>query len=265
MSSGSTAPSIVSSPPQGPTAGTMYRPSSQLPGSTTTLASSQLQPQQQMQPPGSTDPFSSISKIPSRQSSPFDYQQRPFPTPMSASSQPSQSQQPSNAPPTSNAAAGADEEEWTFASALPEGSGSLPASNDVTVTNSAINVVFAVSRPTSGEHSLRIIAQFTNNTAQMISDVTFQVAVTRVSIPRNHLLFPNSSYSLYYFHCAFRYAQNFLLFTTPETGFYILRAFHELLFSTSFLFSLLIPPTYALAPSQTQIPQTPTPQNNPIP
>lgn len=126
-----------------------------------------------------SDPFSSITKLPSRQSSPFDYQQRPFPTPTSTPSQLSSSQQPTNRPQTKPA--GGDEEEWTFASALPEGS-ELPASNDVTVTNSAINVVFAVSRPTSGEHSLRIIAQFTNNTAQTIQDVTFQVAVTKVGL-----------------------------------------------------------------------------------
>lgn len=136
-----------------------------------------------MQPQASTDPFSSITKLPSRQSSPFDYQQGAFPTPTSTPSK-LPSQQSTTCAPTANVAATAakeEEEEWTFASALPEGS-ELPASNDITVTNSAVNVVFAVSRPASGEHSLRIITQFTNNTAHMISDVTFQVAVTKVSI-----------------------------------------------------------------------------------
>lgn len=72
-----------------------------------------------------------------------------------------------------------DNEEWTFASSLPETS-ALPASSELTVTNSAVNIVFSVTRPSSAVPSLSILARFSNTTSQPISDLAFQVAVTKV-------------------------------------------------------------------------------------
>ncbi|KAJ8607582.1 hypothetical protein MRB53_040213 [Persea americana] len=71
----------------------------------------------------------------------------------------------------SQAAAHADDE-WTFSSALPD------QPQDITVTNSSIRTVFTVSR--SSETELVINSKISNSIAQPVSDLTFQLAVTKV-------------------------------------------------------------------------------------
>lgn len=112
--------------------------------------------------PAASDPFSSIAKMPSRQSSPFDYQQQPFATPRAKTS----------------LAAGDEDDEWMFSTALPERSEWQTRSKYVVVTRSVIELGFNVSRPHIGD-GLRILAVFSNRTPQVIGAITFQVAVTK--------------------------------------------------------------------------------------
>lgn len=95
-----------------------------------------------------------------------------FPT---SSSQPSQNPAPAAAPKTKAPSA---EDEWDFASALPD-DGHLPTSNQLTVSDTSVKIAFQASR-TAGD-SVAIKAHFSNNTANLITEYAFQVAVTKVS------------------------------------------------------------------------------------
>ncbi|KXS93935.1 hypothetical protein AC578_7079 [Pseudocercospora eumusae] len=119
-----------------------------------------------------SDPFAALN-TPPRQGSPASFQQAPPRSP---------------APPTSSApvdllgigngtsapapapTAGGDDE-WEFSSALPDG----PTS--ITVTNSGIHTVFDVSRANDSE--LLIKSRISNASHQPVSDLTFQLAVTK--------------------------------------------------------------------------------------
>ena len=79
----------------------------------------------------------------------------------------------SNLSQSTTAAATADDDEWTFASAVPD------TSKEIAVNNTLINVVFKVSR--ESDSVLLIQNSISNNTPQPISDLTFQVAASKVS------------------------------------------------------------------------------------
>lgn len=66
------------------------------------------------------------------------------------------------------------DDEWTFSSSLPD----HPV--DITVTKSSINTIFTVSRPNDTE--LLVQSKISNNLDQLITDLTFQLAVTKVSL-----------------------------------------------------------------------------------
>jgi ADP-ribosylation factor-binding protein GGA len=146
------------------------------------------QPQSTSRPAPSADPFAILSNPTPRQSSPFEYQQQSsVPVPSASPSlfdfgQPtkpqSQPNQPSLAAQQNNGTNA--EEEWTFASSLPD-QANLPPVNEVMVTNTAVNVVFAVSRPAGDDTSITMVVRSSNNTAQPISEFTFQIAVPKVS------------------------------------------------------------------------------------
>jgi ADP-ribosylation factor-binding protein GGA len=81
--------------------------------------------------------------------------------------------------PTSNlahstTAAANDDDEWTFASAVPD------SSKEITVNNTIVNVLFKVSR--ESDTVLLIQNHISNNTSQPISDLTFQVAASKVCL-----------------------------------------------------------------------------------
>ena len=122
----------------------------------------------------SANPSGSIPPI-LRQPSPQPFQQSLAPSvPTSTSASlldltQSGSQQ-TNQPSGSNSA----EEEWTFASALPA------KPNQITVLNSSIHVVFDVNRVQNMGNDILIQSRISNNAAQHISDLTFQLAVTKV-------------------------------------------------------------------------------------
>ncbi|WEW55402.1 ARF-binding protein [Emydomyces testavorans] len=122
------------------------------------------------------DPFASLVSGSSRTSSPFSQLQSHG---MPSSSPPSllnlgQSVSPSNTQPAVTKSPG--EDEWTFASALPEES--LPTSSQVQVLNSSIKVEFN-SRRIPGEKRIQVLARFSNNTNQVISELHFQVAIEK--------------------------------------------------------------------------------------
>lgn len=162
-------------------------------------ASQQPPAQQQQQP---RDPFASLSKSATpRTGSPFQFQQsinraaspaappsRPLSTSNTASllDLGSSAPQPSAPPPQAQStngttiAAGAGDDEWTFSSSLPD------QPHDLVVTNTNVNITWTVSRPPEEQGTILIKARVSNNTPSPISDFTFQVAVTKVSIQRSY-------------------------------------------------------------------------------
>ncbi|KAI7012691.1 hypothetical protein KC366_g16365, partial [Hortaea werneckii] len=156
------------------------RPSSMSP----TPIPSAAQQQQAAAAKKPADPFAALASTP-RSGSPFQFQQStssgksPAPpatsqTPQAAgggldllgmgdSTAPAQPQQQQQA-------AGGDDE-WTFSSALPD------QPHELAVTNSSIKTVFSVKRDNDTEIQLQ--SKISNNTAQPITDLTFQLAVTK--------------------------------------------------------------------------------------
>ena len=128
------------------------------------------------------DPFASLTSTP-RQGSPFQYQQSVKPPAPAAGTIDLLGGDISG--PTSNLAqsstsAANDDDEWTFASSVPD------SSKEITVVNSTINVLFNVSR--ENETTLLINSRVSNNTPLPISGLTLQVAASKVSTRSRHLV-----------------------------------------------------------------------------
>jgi ADP-ribosylation factor-binding protein GGA len=129
------------------------------------------------QPARSPDPFAALTSTP-RQGSPFQYQQSVKP-PSSASAAVDLLGGAISAP-TSNLAqsstsAANDDDEWTFASSVPD------TSKEIVVTNTSINVLFNVSRET--DTTILINSRVSNNTSLPIVGLTLQIAASKVSQP----------------------------------------------------------------------------------
>ncbi|KAF3047405.1 hypothetical protein E8E12_003662 [Didymella heteroderae] len=125
------------------------------------------------QPSRTPDPFAALTSTP-RGGSPFQYQQsvKP-PAPASAAVDllgGDMSGPTSNLAQSSTSAAN-DDDEWTFASSVPD------TSKEITVVNSSINVLFNVSRET--DTNLLINSRVSNNTPLPISGLTLQVAASK--------------------------------------------------------------------------------------
>lgn len=121
-------------------------------------------------PKSNVDPFAGLS-TPARQSTPqqsansaslFDFGQAPSP-----------------APPQATAQVADDEDEWAFSSALPESNG-LPSSNDITVASSTVLIALHATRTSPSDPAITMTVKFSNQASQPISELTFQVAVTKV-------------------------------------------------------------------------------------
>lgn len=79
------------------------------------------------------------------------------------------------------AAPAAEDDEWNFSSALPETSAaSLPKEHRGTITDSSIRAEFLANRTTASSPAIDMLFSFSNNTAQPISELHFQLAVTKV-------------------------------------------------------------------------------------
>lgn len=81
------------------------------------------------------------------------------------------------ATPTAPAAA-ADDDEWAFSSALPEG---LPSENTISVSETALGISLHVTREPTTPAVITLSLSFSGKTDQPISDLEFAVAVTKVS------------------------------------------------------------------------------------
>ncbi|TVY80627.1 putative ADP-ribosylation factor-binding protein [Lachnellula suecica] len=107
-----------------------------------------------------SDPFAALTS-PIRQSTP----QQP---------QPSMFDFGNHQPPAP--AAAADEDEWAFSSALPEG---LPSSNTIAVSKTNLSISLHAAREPNSPTVITMSLTFSNQTDQPISELTFQAAVTK--------------------------------------------------------------------------------------
>lgn len=134
----------------------------------------------------SSDPFAALSSKPPQQpstaSSPSLFDFASLKSPASATPQPSQQ---INGAPTST------DDDWTFTSALPADNSSLPATNEVTVSTTAVSILFRASRSDKPGSPISVSASYSNNTPSLITEYTFQVAVTKVNAPWQYF-FPNT-------------------------------------------------------------------------
>jgi hypothetical protein len=119
------------------------------------------------------DPFAALSSHTPRGASPFQFQQSIHPP------------QPSNdllggfgspaPPPAQQASAPATDDEWTFTSALPP----TTTSNSLTITSTAVLISWLVSRSPTASNQIDITSTVSNNTQTPVSELTFQVAVSK--------------------------------------------------------------------------------------
>ncbi|KAE8144134.1 VHS domain-containing protein [Aspergillus avenaceus] len=149
------------------------RPASQSP----TPAPAMMRPQSTTATPPPTDPFASLVSAGSRHPSPFPSN---VSAPQSASAGSSLLDLAGVAAsqPAANTTKAADDDEWNFASSLPE-SNSLPTANKVQVLNSSLRIDFVAQRDPQQAQQINIVAYFSNNTNEPLNDLEFRVAVEK--------------------------------------------------------------------------------------
>lgn len=130
--------------------------------------------------------FSSFTSAPGSQSStPQPLQRSAFSPPtQSAATDPfaalsSLSSKPST--PAAPAAAANDDDEWNFSSALPSETPQVPKEHQAVVSNTSLKLDMVANRTVDTDPSISLLFAFTNNTAQQVTELHFQLAVTKVS------------------------------------------------------------------------------------
>jgi ADP-ribosylation factor-binding protein GGA len=78
-------------------------------------------------------------------------------------------------------AAANDDDEWAFSSALPESNG-LPSSNEITVTDTSVRILLQATRTSPEDPVITMNVKFSSKTPQPITELVFQIAVTKVSL-----------------------------------------------------------------------------------
>ncbi|KAJ4164168.1 hypothetical protein LMH87_005853 [Akanthomyces muscarius] len=77
----------------------------------------------------------------------------------------------------------AEDDEWNFSSALPESSTQqqqqFPREHRATITDGSIRAEYLANRTTASSPAIDMLFSFSNNTAQPISELHFQLAVTK--------------------------------------------------------------------------------------
>jgi ADP-ribosylation factor-binding protein GGA len=81
--------------------------------------------------------------------------------------------------PLSTNASAADDEEWSFSSALPERN-DLPSTYDLVIIDSSIHATLHVVRQSSSDPAITLVVKFSSRERQYINDLKFQVAVSKV-------------------------------------------------------------------------------------
>lgn len=74
----------------------------------------------------------------------------------------------------------ADDDEWNFTSALPVENVDLPREHRAIVNDTSLRTEFLANRNPATPAAIACFFHFTNNTAQPISELHFQLAVTKV-------------------------------------------------------------------------------------
>ena len=123
------------------------------------------QPQQQIPSQFSSDPFS-ILNIPGKA----------VPNPLYNPA--SQQKQSTNITKATNGASPMDDD-WNFSSALPD---DMPSKSAIIVSQKGIGITFQVSRRAANDTIIDILATFSNRSSNPITELTFQVAVTKVRL-----------------------------------------------------------------------------------
>ena len=75
-----------------------------------------------------------------------------------------------------------EDDEWNFASSLPETS-ALPSVNRVQVLNTSLRIEFVARRHPQQPRLIHVVALFSNATSQPLNELHFQVAVEKVALP----------------------------------------------------------------------------------
>ncbi|KAH3479762.1 hypothetical protein KXX05_008265 [Aspergillus fumigatus] len=132
-------------------------------------------------PPPASDPFAALVSASPRTSSPFPPGASSTQSPAAASS--ALLDLVGAGPPTTAAASGSsaqtqDDDEWNFASSLPE-SNALPTTNKVQVLNSSLRIEFVARRHPNQPKQIHVVALFSNTTGQPLNELHFQVAVEK--------------------------------------------------------------------------------------
>lgn len=84
-------------------------------------------------------------------------------------------------PPPQPAAVSNDDDEWNFSSSLPPAAPNKPKEHKGTISQSLLRTDFLAGRATGASNSIHITFAFSNNSAQPITELHFQLAVTKVS------------------------------------------------------------------------------------
>lgn len=147
-------------------------------------------------PPRSFSPFSGFNSAPSISQSttpqPSQQSHSAFAPPRQAAPDPfaglgasfsSKPAMPSPAPKPAAPAAAADDDEWSFSSALP--AETVPSKHEAVVSNTSVMIGMSAERPSASPNSMKLLFAFSNNTPQPVSELHFQLAVTKVG---NHPL-----------------------------------------------------------------------------
>ncbi|UPK89629.1 hypothetical protein LCI18_000564 [Fusarium solani-melongenae] len=90
----------------------------------------------------------------------------------------SSSQRASPAPPPQAPATSNDDDEWSFSSALPP-EPAKPKEHQATVSNTNLRIELRAIRSPAAANAINIVFAFSNNIAQPISELHFQLAVTK--------------------------------------------------------------------------------------
>jgi hypothetical protein len=86
-------------------------------------------------------------------------------------------------PPEPNVSATNDDDEWSFSSALPpEAPPPLPKEHRATVNNSMVKVDMFACRSSAAPNALVVLFSFSNNSAQQVTELHYQLAVTKVRV-----------------------------------------------------------------------------------
>lgn len=139
-------------------------------------------------PPPAFSAFSAFNSGPStsKNNTPQpNYQQSAFAPPAAPAADPFAALTSPKLPSSSTVAArpaqqSNDDDEWNFASALPTETPALPREHRALVSNNSLKIDLLANRTTGVSNSINLLFAFSNNTAQPIAEVHFQLAVTKV-------------------------------------------------------------------------------------